>query len=569
MTFTVTASINTTIQNQKKLERLSKSHVVPRHHASNRSVLQFLAEINPIHYRGPVERQAFLYSVGMSVLKGKLSAVAEQSLKEYETGLVLVGDVPESCTDLLGSVYQYLNTREESLEKGAFYTGPDMADDFVNDLDFGSGQTIIDPACGSGIFLFQSDSPPDQLYGLDRDPLAVMIAKFNYFAKFPDGPPPNIFCVDFFEWYATNRDARFDYLIANPPYGANAKLPSGLNTDISSGETFSYFIEFGMSLVKETGIARYLVPDALLNVKRHQDVRRLLLDDLDLKRVKRYDSRFSGLMSDVYQLEIGHGETSSVLMEGPTTSTSSKAFIKSFKNSIFTFLSDQEIHLIEQARTACPHTLAGCSFGLGVVTGDNSKWLTEVPEEGMEPIFSGKEVHPYSFSEPRWFISFKREQLQQVAPDEIYRAPAKLVYKTIARTLIVTLDRTGSLTTNSANIIVPDLALMSPESLTAILNSSFASFLYVKMFGNVNKIGKEHLLALPIPAVSAEQDRWLVEEVAALNSSDAIARLDEFVALELYGISRSELEFVQQTVPRQGRRLAVHDVDSQVKGEET
>lgn len=555
----VTTSTNTTLQNRKKLERLAESHVIPRHHASSRSVLQFLADINPVNYRRPVDRQAFLYSVGMSVLKGRLSAEAKQSLHEYETDLVLVGDVPDDCLDLLGSVYQYLNTKEENLEKGAFYTGPDMADDFVSDLDFQSGQTIIDPACGSGIFLFRSDSPPDRMYGLDSDPLAVMIAKFNYFAKFPDGPVPNIFCVDFFQWHAANQEAKFDYLVANPPYGANAKLPPALTTQITSGETFSYFIEFGMNLVKETGTARFLVPDALLNVKRHRDVRRLLLDDLDLKGVKRYDSRFSGLMSDVYQLEVTHGETSSVLMEGPTTSYSSKAFIQSFKNSIFSFLSDKEIHLIEHARTACPHTLEGCGFGLGVVTGDNSKWLTEVHEEGMEPIFSGKEVHPFSFSEPRCFISFERDKLQQVAPDHIYRAPVKLVYKTISRTLVVALDRTGSLTTNSANIIIPDSSLMRPESFAAILNSSFASFLYVKMFGNVNKIGKEHLLALPIPAVSAEQDLWLVEQVNALShsgDSDAINRLDEFVAIDLYGITPSELNFVRQAVPRQGGRSA-------------
>lgn len=490
----------------------------------------------------------------MSVLKGQLSAVAEQSLKEYETDLVLVGDVPDDCTDLLGSVYQYLNTKEESLEKGAFYTGPDIADDFVKDLSFKSGQTIIDPACGSGIFLFKSDAPPSQLYGLDSDPLAVMIAKFNYFAKFPDGPAPNLFCVDFFEWYVANQGIRFDYLVANPPYGANAKLPPGLTTQISSGETFSYFIEFGMNIVKNDGLARYLVPDALLNVKRHHDVRTMLLDDFDLRRVKRYDSRFSGLMSDVYQLEVSHGESETVLMEGATSSHSSKSFIKSFKNSIFCFLSDQEINLIKQAQSTCSDTLQSCSFGLGVVTGDNSKWLSDVCEDGMEPIFSGKEVYPYSLSDPRWFISFERERLQQVAPDEIYRAPVKLVYKTISRTLIVALDRTGSLTTNSANIIVPDCTLMSPESLAAILNSSFASFLYAKMFGNVNKIGKEHLLALPIPAVSYAQDCWLTDQVNVLDGRDAISRLDEFVALRLYGISRKEFEFVRESVPRPNRR---------------
>jgi predicted RNA methylase len=546
--------VNTTLQNCGKAPRLAKTHVVPTHHISTRSAHRYIEGIDPAKYRRMEDRQAFLYSVGLRLLGPTLSPQAEVALHPYRLPTVPVGDVPTDCVDLLGSLYQYLSSKKENLAKGAFYTGPRMADDLVSGLDFSEGQTLLDPACGSGILLFQSGAPPDQLVGVDKDPVAVMVARFNYFLTYPDGPPPKIYCADFFAWVVENRERRFDYIIANPPYGANAQLPpevvlayANLFTSLTSGETFSYFIDFATRLLKEQGTARYLVPEALLNVKRHQDIREVLLDQFDLRRIKKYPTRFTGLVSDVYQLEIKRGETKAVAMEDETTTICTPTFIKSFKASIFSFLTEREVEIIKSVRKRCTASLSGCQFGLGVLTGNNRKFLHDAPSPGMEPIYSGKEVQPYRLLKPRKYIAFDRKSLQQVAPDAIYRAPVKLVYKMVCRTLKVALDRSGCLTTNSANIIVPDPKLMSPEALTAILNSSFASFLYVKLFGNVNKIAKTHLLALPIPEVSPAQDQWLCEQVARLPDPEILKQIDTFVAVGLYGVTESDLEETRKT----------------------
>jgi hypothetical protein len=73
-----------------------------------------------------------------------------------------------------------------------------------------------------------------------------MIAKFNYFIKFPNAGYPNIFCEDFFIWYSKNTKIIADwdtiYLIGNPPYGATLNLSNINSSHITSGESFSYFI---------------------------------------------------------------------------------------------------------------------------------------------------------------------------------------------------------------------------------------------------------------------------------------------------------------------------------------
>ena len=87
---------------------------------------------------------------------------------------------------MLGYIYQYLNSKRENLVRGSFYTDYKIAKDFVNDLDFSKNQLILDPSCGSGSFLFNSYTSSNQIFGVDNDPIAIMIAKFNYFIKFID-----------------------------------------------------------------------------------------------------------------------------------------------------------------------------------------------------------------------------------------------------------------------------------------------------------------------------------------------------------------------------------------------
>ena len=53
-----------------------------------------------------------------------------------------------------------------------------------------------------------------------------------------------------------------------------------------------------------------------------------------------------------------------------------------------------------------------------------------------------------------FYTTFDRDRFQQSARESLYRKP-KLVYRFIARELVVALDTSGAFTLNSANIIVP------------------------------------------------------------------------------------------------------------------
>lgn len=544
MKFTMTPhALNTTIQNRTKQPRLGAEHIAPTHTMKNKMVvLRFLEALLQIE----APKASILFHLGKKMLGPSENLAVLSFISEHDCPAVEVPAIPANEYDLLGTAYQFLNSKFENLERGSFYTGPDVANDLVSDLSFSDGETIIDPACGSGVLLFQSGAGPEQITGIDNDPIAIMLAKFNYFLKFPDAPAPRLYTSDFFAWHSANARKRFTYVVGNPPYGANVDLTHSRSANVTTGESFSHFVECGYELLSESGTLRFLVPEALLNVKRHQDIRDFILKNTNLVLLKSYKAAFAGVMSDIYRMDIDRQDTPNVRFISTSETAIPKAAFLCLKNHIFSNLSSVDIEIIEKVRAICPHDLAGSTYGLGVVTGDNgSKLLTrQIP--GSEPIYTGKEVEKYNLMPAQNFLVFERNNLQQVAPDWIYRASEKLVYKTISKRLKVAIDRTGSLTSNSANIILPFAPNNTIESIASLLNSDLYSFLNIKMFGGVNKVARENLEHLPIPDFRDEQLRHFEALVQAFSGDDT--PLQDYVHREVFQLSVAEIAYIQRTV---------------------
>lgn len=536
--------INTTIQNRTKSARLSSTHLVPHHHLETNDLSEFLISLRAID----APKQQLLYSIGVKLLAGNKNLAVKSFLKEYKFEVVRVPNIPEGVLDLLGSAYQYLNSKMDNLKRGIFYTGKDLVIQLTSDLTFSDGQILLDPSCGSGSFLFHSYAPPEQLVGVDSDPIGVMIAKFNYFLKFPSAPSPQIYCSDFFTWVCANQDMKFDYIVGNPPFGANLDVAQLESKYITSGESFSYFIEYSFGLLSKSGLLRFIVPESLLNVKRHTDIRDFILDRTNLRKIARFSKKFVGVMSDMYMIELTKNKSKHTVFIDRCATKMDREIFRNLKNHIFVQLTNTDLSIIRKTDFKKSHDLSTSIFGLGVVTGNNAEFLSTDPEEGFEPIYTGKEVTKYRLLSPKKFIKFDRNSLQQVAPNEIYRAPSKLVYKTISKTLRFALDDTGSLTSNSANIVIPIIPGYDAIAVMSMLNSDLYSFLYIKLFGGVNKIGKEHLMALPFPKLSVSERKKITNlyRIALAESSDD--ELQNFIHHEIFDLNDDEVSHIRNVV---------------------
>ena len=118
----------------------------------------------------------------------------------------------ENEIDILGIIYQsYLNEGKKNI-LGSYYTPKKIVENMIRNFDFSSGQNFLDPCCGSGAFFISIPAKnPEQIFGIDNDKIAVMIAKVNLLIKYKNFKfIPQIYCTDFLQ--ENNFDKKFDYI---------------------------------------------------------------------------------------------------------------------------------------------------------------------------------------------------------------------------------------------------------------------------------------------------------------------------------------------------------------------
>ena len=138
-------------------------------------------------------------------------------------------DTWDSDNDILGFIYQSLITEGERNITGQYYTCKSVVEYIVGDKPLSDTETFLDPCCGSGAFLMAvKTNNPNNLYGFDINPIAVMIASVNLLIKHKDKEfCPHIYCLDFLSKDLFTSDCRnelpfkFDNIYTNPPWGSD------------------------------------------------------------------------------------------------------------------------------------------------------------------------------------------------------------------------------------------------------------------------------------------------------------------------------------------------------------
>jgi tRNA1(Val) A37 N6-methylase TrmN6 len=436
----------------------------------------------------------------------------------------------------------------------------------VSDIKLKSTDKVLDPCCGSSMFLMNIPNiKPEQIFGVDIDPVAVLISKFNFFAKFPDTKiTPKIYSTDFMavpnllnirtdDFQQTVLDNSFDYIITNPPWGAVSDdiLTPPYSQIIHSSEMFSYFLAKSFDYLNEKGTLRFLLPCSILNVKTHRDIREFLINKTNLTEIKLHPGAFSGVMTQYISLEAKKEQKISdkiVVSDKKDKYEIDKKAIKNNENYIISAINDTDKQIIDLVNKKRKYTLENSIWALGVVTGDNKNKLKSEQLNGYEPIYTGKEIVPFRLMKAKKFVAYDRDSFQQVAKDEIYRAKNKLAYKFISKKLVFSIDNSGSLFLNSANILIPDIPNMSIYSVAAFLNSELYQYLYMKLFGEI-KVLKGSLSQLPFAEITPEQDKKLSIEVSKIieNNLEDYSSIQEYI-YQIFEISPNQINHIKEVL---------------------
>ena len=479
-------------------------------------------------------------------------ANAKRFFEEYSGYHRIALEVPRQILknrfdDWIGFIYQSLMAEGHRIMTGLYYTTPAIVEEMLSDVQITTSQRFLDPCCGSGIFLMKVDGARlEQLYGIDNDPLAVMIAKANLMVKFNDSAVyPQIYQLDFLLHAASAlAGLKFDYIITNPPWGSE-KRKRHVSEIISSNEQATLFFTESFKFLNKDGTLHFLLPTSVLKIKVHADFRRFIGETTCLDTIKCYHERFKGVFTDFISLKVRNK-----VVEGKQS-----YLVKTIHNEVIRktwqvqnddfcaipLLDDRTEAILDKAERMRHDDLSHSQWALGIITGNNAKVLKDRPRQGLEAIFTGKDIAPYGLKKASRYIKYNRADFQQCAKDEFYRAKEKLVYKFVSNRLCFTYDNKQRLFLNSANILIPQVDGMSTKTVLAFLNSELFNFLYAKRFNDI-KILKGNLSALPFPKITPEQDKQLTAFV------DRALRGDKDVSKEIDGLIYSLYEFNSQDI---------------------
>ncbi|MBN2658325.1 MAG: N-6 DNA methylase [Spirochaetales bacterium] len=462
--------------------------------------------------------------------------------------------------DTAGLLYQILQKEGRKSKEGSYYTPPPMAEEI---LRFYSGEwsTFLDPCCGSGIFLLSAariTGSPLHISGWDTDETAVHIARLNLMLLFPEMDfEPDITVRN--PLIETSSRGFFDLIASNPPWGHHfsrkeLEILRKKYPEIRSGESFSYFLQASLPLLNEKGTLSFLLPQAFLNVNTHRDIRAELLKEYSIPYVVYYGKVFSKVQTPVIRLDLQkkRGKVMTTVLKDNRIFSADSARFSLNPFCIYDLnMTARDTDIFERIFNR-PHgnLKENAEWTLGVVSGNNSRFITPLPAENTYPIVSGQDIEPFRIRKPEKYLYYERERLQQCAPLNQYRRKPKIVYRFITGKPVFALDRRGFVTLNSANSFYSEDET-EPEVLVALFNSSLYRFILKKKFNSI-KVLRSHLEYLPLPHLS-EAERTPLKELAleaesGKKLSESLLEAIDVKVFDLYNIKHSDRTYIRKFV---------------------
>lgn len=446
---------------------------------------------------------------------GKLSSRANKSLKDTHNHSDLAQIIDRMLIEMdrspleAGQFYESQLSDSYKNKEGIYYTPQSIVDEFFDLLDDDCSElTFCDPCCGSGNFIegaLKKGFKPENIYGFDVDQTAINLSKARV-EKITNGASANLLCVNFLD-EVRDLDEKFDVIFTNPPWGkklhASEKiLYSELFATGGVKDTTALFFFASLGILKENGFLGFLVQDALFNIKTFEPLRAKALS-LQIIWLRDFEKPFKGLLTKAKGITLRNNsninEDVKCVVNTSTFHRSQVEFQRNPKCIFNLSCSPEESSVIEKLLLTPHITLKNnAKYGLGIVTGNNKKYCKEKPESDYVPVYKGSDITSDGLKKPSAFIPKDLSLYQQVAPECLYLAPKKLIYKFISSKLVFYCDKDKSYVLNSANIIVlNDSFPVSHETLAKYFNTQLMNWFFQKLF-ETHKVLRADLESLPI-----------------------------------------------------------------------
>lgn len=232
------------------------------------------------------------------VLKGTFFNITNE---QYVICMTILNGISflETGYEGIDSIFEFLISREKKGVKGQYFTPRYLVDFCTKIINPKAGEVVLDPAAGSGAFLYHTyinnpDIMPKDLWGFDFDHIAVRIAKLLMYVAELNGA--HIYRVNSLvknnkaaegENITTIEDIMriekqkglFDVIMTNPPFAGEITEVEILKSYMVSKnkvriERDVLFIERCIDLLKPNGRMSIVLPDNIFSGKDTVELRK-------------------------------------------------------------------------------------------------------------------------------------------------------------------------------------------------------------------------------------------------------------------------------------------------------
>ena len=222
---------------------------------------------------------------------------------------------------MFGDIYeQILRDLQSAGNAGEFYTPRAVTSFMVNRIDPKLGESIMDPACGTGGFLACSfdhvkanyvktaadhQTLQQQIHGVEKKQLPHLLCTTNMLLHGIEVPVQikhgNTLNKPLSSW-----DEEFDVIVTNPPFGGTEEdgIEKNFPAELQTRETADLFLQLIIEVLAQNGRAAVVLPDGTLfgeGVKTK--IKKLLLDECNLHTIIRLPngvfSPYTGIKTNI------------------------------------------------------------------------------------------------------------------------------------------------------------------------------------------------------------------------------------------------------------------------------
>lgn len=415
------------------------------------------------------------------------------------------------ASESIGESYENSLSDSYRNREGIYYTPNDIVRDLLSlKHKLIGNETFCDPCCGSGNFLMRAIDigfKPENIFGFDIDPVAVEISKRRIHEK-TGYRSENIKCADFLQLSIAKNTGNYDFIFTNPPWGkkiekTEKELISKILKAGSSLDTCSLFYFSCINALNSSGVLGLLLPESFFNVATYEDARLSALS-FQVDRLSHYGKPFKGLLTGAVGIVLSKKNCNlqsaiECVYENKSFKRNGSSFQKNPKSIFNISCTADDAEVIEHIYSTPHITLSGhAKWGLGIVTGNNKKYVESNFRDGLIPVYKGSDITKNGLKPASSYIPKDFSLYQQVAPISLYEACEKLIYKFISSNLCFFHDKDSRFVINSANILITEESFpVSMKTLCGLFNSDFMNWVFGKIF-NTHKVLRGDLELLPI-----------------------------------------------------------------------